>query len=105
MKNNSPVNSSAIIQATPQLSLTLPHPQPKITSGARYYRVFIILVWYSSSKVAEPKSITFIRKSVNDRIVEGVQDSIGLTKRIFSGYHKIRTGLFDNIIYFISYLP
>ena len=60
-KNNSPVYSSTKMQAMLQISDFSVHLQhSKITSGARYYLVFMIGVWRSFSYVAPPKSITFI---------------------------------------------
>lgn len=49
------------MQPIDHTSLTSFHlQQPKMTSGARYWRVLIISEWCSSSKVAPPKSIILI---------------------------------------------
>ena len=49
-----------MMQPTDHRSDCGPQPHSRITSGARYCRVFIIFVWWSFSKVAPPKSINFM---------------------------------------------
>lgn len=65
------------MHARDQMSDTGPHlEQPKITSGALYYLVLMIVVWCSFEYVAPPKSINLTKLDVKDKKVPSL--NIGL---------------------------
>lgn len=98
-KSSSPVYSSMRMQPALHTSEGVLHPRPRMTSGARYWRVLMRELLCSQSKVAPPKSISFraveagastrspVRRTLVGLLV-GAKGSL-LTSSTFSSFRSV----------------
>mmetsp|Transcript_48245 Transcript_48245/g.109860 ORF Transcript_48245/g.109860 Transcript_48245/m.109860 type:complete len:238 (+) Transcript_48245:126-839(+) len=93
-KTMSPVYNSIRMQPNDHKSLEQFHPNCITTSGARYCRVWMTLAWWSSWKVAPPKSITFMSHLRGRRTVPAPRGFCTVvysepTSIMFSGFRSV----------------
>lgn len=89
-KKSSPLYISNKIHPTDHKSLLVFHPSSSITSGARYCLVFMIVEWWSLSKVAPPKSIILISRLVGRFYYLSLSNcQSSCTNNIFSNFKSV----------------
>mmetsp|Transcript_31185 Transcript_31185/g.74355 ORF Transcript_31185/g.74355 Transcript_31185/m.74355 type:complete len:245 (+) Transcript_31185:31-765(+) len=90
---SSPSYSSEMMQPADHRSEGKLQPQPRITSGARYCLVLTVVLFFSLSYVAPPKSITFTLVLAGTRRVAPSHEryvvSSFVDSRMFSGFRSV----------------